>query len=59
MELIKASTHTMRTKDGRMIEYARLTYRLPRSALGQSLLLSRLSPEMRRLIKAGYPAPAS
>ncbi len=59
MELIKASAHKMQTQDGVLIEYARLTYRLPRGILGQSLLLSRLRPEMRKLVRVGYPAPTS
>ncbi|MNK89570.1 hypothetical protein D3C87_1095840 [compost metagenome] len=57
MELIKASTHKVQTNGGTSVEYARLTYRLPRGTLGQAVLLRRLSPEMRRLVRIGYPEP--
>ncbi|WP_419342769.1 hypothetical protein ACM1PE_06845 [Achromobacter sp. PD1] len=54
MELIKASIHTMQTKFGTEIEYARLTYRTARGIVGQSMLLGRLSPKTLSLARAGY-----
>ncbi|PWE13447.1 hypothetical protein DF183_16730 [Alcaligenes faecalis] len=53
MKLVHASIHTMKTIDGHDIWYARLGYQTARGYLGQSMLLSRLTPEMRAVAESG------
>lgn len=53
MKLVHASGHTMKTIDGHDVRYARLGYQTARGYVGQSLLLSRLSPDLRAIAEFG------
>ena len=53
MKLIHASVHTMKTADGHDVRYARLGYQTARGYVGQSLLLSRLSPDLKAIAESG------
>ncbi|QCP82386.1 hypothetical protein D0C27_11040 [Alcaligenes faecalis] len=53
MKLVHASIHTMKTADGYDVPYARLGYQTARGYVGQSLMLSRLTPELRAIAESG------
>lgn len=53
MKLVYASVHTMKTADGHDVRYARLGYQTARGYVGQSMLLSRLTPELRAVAESG------
>ncbi|ATH99514.1 hypothetical protein EGY22_12895 [Alcaligenes faecalis] len=53
MKLIHTSVHTMKTADGHDVRYARLGYQTARGYVGQSMLLSRLTPELRAVADSG------
>lgn len=53
MKLVHASVHTMKTTDGYDVRYVRLGYQTARGYVGQSLLLSRLAPELRAIAESG------
>ncbi len=53
MKLVHASIYTMKTIDGHDVRYARLGYQTARGYVGQSMLLSRLTPELRAVAESG------
>lgn len=53
MKLVHASVHTMKTTDGYGVRYARLGYQTARGYIGRSMLLSRLSAELRAIAESG------
>ncbi len=53
MKLVHASVHTMKSADGHDVRYARLGYQTARGYVGQSMLLSRLTPELRAVAESG------
>ena len=53
MKLVHASVHTMKTGEGHDVRYARLGYQTAPGYVGQSLLLSRLSPDLRAIAESG------
>lgn len=53
MQLVHASIHTMKAREGQEVRYARLGYRTPTGYVGQSLLLNRLIPETLAIADSG------
>lgn len=53
MKLAHASVYRMKTIDGHGFRYARLSYQTARGYVGQSMLLSRLTPELRAVAESG------